>query len=483
MKYDAIIIGAGLGGLFAGAKLAKEGNKVLLVEQHDRPGGCATNFKRKEFTMEVGLHEMDGLHSTDVKTRMFKDLGVFDNVKFLKVPEFYRFVNNRYDVTISHKPGEVIKTLVKIFPKDESGIKAYFHRILNIRKIVKEELDKPEQTVGSFLDSIINDEDLKLILLGNLGYYLDNPYNLSLNYYCTAQLRYYSGGGNFIQGGSQVLSDYLMNFISERGGTVLLNHLVNEIVVEKDTAVGIRYKAVRSKKNEIRTAIAKEIVANTSIPQLANQLLPESLGKPILNEIAGLETAPSLLTVYFGFKKSLAKIGYQNYSLFVYDDSIKKLTDIFPNNHADFDKRSFTFVDYSQIDSRLVSDGKAVGSVCCNDYIADWEKLDKVEYMKKKEQVAQHFMKRLENIIPGFKNLVKYYEVGTAKTVKRYTMNPNGAVYGFAQTPKRVKTTIHSPVKNLSFASAWGRTGGGYSGAIYGGYFCAQDIIRKWRNS
>ncbi len=69
--------------------------------------------------------------------------------------------------------------------------------------------------------------------------------------------------------------------------------------------------------------------------------------------------------------------------------------------------------------------------------------------------------------------------MGTAKTVERYTLNPNGAVYGFAQTPLRVKTTIKNPVKNLYFASAWTQTGGGFSGAIFSGYLCAMDVIRK----
>ncbi len=83
MTYDFIIIGGGLGGLTAGAKLAKEGKKVLLLEQHDRPGGCATTFKRKEFTMEVGLHEMEGLYPRDKKMKMFEDLGLLERVKFL----------------------------------------------------------------------------------------------------------------------------------------------------------------------------------------------------------------------------------------------------------------------------------------------------------------------------------------------------------------------------------------------------------------
>jgi phytoene dehydrogenase-like protein len=46
-NYDVIIIGGGLGGLTAGAKLAKEGNKILLLEQHYIPGGCATVFKKR----------------------------------------------------------------------------------------------------------------------------------------------------------------------------------------------------------------------------------------------------------------------------------------------------------------------------------------------------------------------------------------------------------------------------------------------------
>ncbi len=480
MQYDMIVIGGGLGGLFAGAKLAKKGKKVLLVEQHDRPGGCATTFERKEFTMEVGLHEMDGLHATDMKNRIFRDLGVSENVTFLKVPEFYRFVNGKYDVVISHNPDEVKTKLYKLFPDEKEGIDSYFYQVQNIKKIIRQK-DKPDTTLGEFIDSIISDEDLKLILLGNLGYYHDDPYELSLGYYSMAQNSYYQGGGNFIQGGSQVLSDYLMDFISANGGTVLLKQMVNEIIIEDGTAVGIRYKSVKKSDNEIKTAYANEIISNASIPQVAARMIPETFGKQIENEIKDLKPGPSLLTVYFGFNKKLSKIGNKNYSTFIYDESVKNLAGILPNNHAGFDSRSFTFVDYSQVDARLVEGEKAVGAVCCNDYAADWENLSPEAYRGRKEQVAQHFINRLEKLLPGFKDAVEYYEVATAKTVQRYTLTPGGAVYGFAQTPERVKTVIQNPVKNLSFASAWSQTGGGYSGAIYSGYLCALDVLRRWR--
>jgi len=173
------------------------------------------------------------------------------------------------------------------------------------------------------------------------------------------------------------------------------------------------------------------------------------------------------------------ELGYKYYSTFVYDKSIKTQRDILKNNKSDFAQRSFTFVDYSQLDSKLAPPAKSVGAICCIDYLKDWEKLERADYNTAKEQVAQAFIKRLEKLIPGVDNIIEYYEVGTPKTLKRYTLNPGGAVYGFAQTPAKKTVDTSSLPGNLHFASAWGKTGGGFSGAIYSGYLCAINLLRK----
>ncbi len=478
MNYDAIIIGAGLGGLTAGAKLAKEGKKVLLIEQHEIPGGCATTFRRHSYTMEVGLHEMDGLHSGDIKTKIFNDLGIFERVKFLRVPEFYRFYNTRYDIVVPHDPAEASEILKKTFPGDAEGIDTYFEHVLNARKIMVASKGVKDRSIGEFLDEIIDDENLKLILLGNLGYFHDDPYTLSYYYYINAQGSYYRGGANFVKGGSQKLSDAFVDVIISNGGDLRLRHEVTEIIYEDDRPVGVRYRSTRG-SDDIYSDRAAEIVVSSSLPMLAEKLLPGDKGRELQQAIGGLEPGASLLTVYYGFKKALKSLGNKNYSTFIFDESVNKQSDILENNHSDFARRSFTFVDYSQLESGLAPAGKSVGAACCIDYTGDWEALSSEDHKARKAGVADMITTRLDKLIPGFRDAIDHVEVATALTVKKYTLNKNGAVYGFAQKPGKSNAYLSVLPPNMHIASAWGKFGGGFSGAIYSGYMTAMEILRK----
>jgi phytoene dehydrogenase-like protein len=475
MKYDVIIIGAGLGGLTAGAKLAKEGKKVLVLEQHSQPGGCATTFKRGDFTLEVGLHEMDGPGPRDMKTRIFNDLDVFNHVEFIKVPQFYRFINDRIAVTVPHDPSLASERLTEMFPDESGGIKAYFEQILSPRKKTAEN-DIRDTNLGEFLDSKINNEDLKLVLLGNLGYFHDDPYTLSLAYYSMAQGSYYLNGASYIKGGSQVLPDHLARFIKDHGGEVLFNHPVTGIKTRDGRAESVTYR--KKGNSEILEAFADEIIANNAIPNLP-ELIEGEKAIELRNEVSGLPAGASLLTLYLGFRRPPGELGNKYYSTCLFDSSVKTQSDIFKNGRDDFSRRSFIFVDYSQIDSGLTAGEKSVGSICCVDYTDGWNGLERKEYLAKKERVASVLIDRLDKIIPGIKETIEYYEIGTPATIERYTLNPGGAVYGFAQTPSKRNIDPIKSVNNLHIASAWGKTGGGFSGAIYGGYMCAFSILRK----
>ncbi len=483
MNYDAIVIGGGLGGLTAGAKLSKEGKKVLLIEQHNIPGGCATTFKHKDLKIEVGLHMIDGLDEGDPKLKIFKELGVLDNLEFLRVPEFYRFIKPEVDMTIPDNYEQAIEVLTKRFPAEEKGILKFFKVILALRKEVfrvprqkwKMLLSMPlfpfyapnlmireNTTVGRFLDDLFGDEDLKLILLATLGYYHDSPYNMSLLYFSIAQGSFFSGGGYFIKGGSQMLSDYLASIIEDHDGKVIYGHLVKEIIIENGAASGVKYSKKSATESEQQTAFGKCIVANAALPNVMGELLKDTQAKTKLSKAVGNpEIAPSILSVYLGFKKPPKDLGNRSYSTVFYDGGLSCQREIAEYNHTDFSKRIFIFVDYSQIDSGLAPDGKSVGVFTAMDYISDWNTLSKEQYEERKELAAQTLIGRLEKLIPGIKDEIEYYEVGTPTTIRRYTLNPQGTAYGYAQLPaqtgrKRVK--IKSPIPNLLFCFSMDRT-------------------------
>jgi all-trans-retinol 13,14-reductase len=479
MTYDFIIIGGGLGGLTAGAKLAREGKKVLLLEQHDRPGGCATNFKRKDFTMEVGLHEMEGLYPGDKKIKMFEDLGILEKVEFLSLPEFYRFINGRRDIVIPHQVEEAKKVLKSAFPGEEEGIDAYFWHLANAKRVMVMHRHEPEKSIGRFLDEIIASEDLKLVLLGNLGYFHDDPYTLSWYYYLSAQGSNYGGRSNFIRGGSQQLSNALVEIIIEHGGEVKLNSLATKIDYIGKKPAGVTYRDTKGKQRGTYSDRAADIIVNAPVPNLADRLLSQTDGKQLKDHLSGNRIGASLLTVYYGFNKPLKEVGSEHYATFVFDPSIRTQADIFSNNHSDFSTRSFTFVDYSQVDSRLAPEGKSVGAVCAIDYPSDWETLDREEYNRMKADVADIMTERCEKFIPGFRKAVEYVEVATSLSVKRFTLNPGGAVYGFAQNPGKSMEYLSALPENIHIASAWGKLGGGFSGAIINGYNTASDLLNR----
>jgi phytoene dehydrogenase-like protein len=120
-----------------------------------------------------------------------------------------------------------------------------------------------------------------------------------------------------------------------------------------------------------------------------------------------------------------------------------------------------------------------VGAICCIDYLDEWDSLSRSEYKEKKKELETIFTNRLDALIPGCKEHIEHIEIGTSKTVKRYTSNPEGAVYGFAQLPNRVPISSIDGISNMHIASAWGKFGGGFSGAIFSGYMTATDMLRK----
>lgn len=504
-RYDVIIVGAGLGGLTAGAKLARDGKKVILIEQHNIVGGCSTHFARKRtMDFEVGLHEINGVYEPR-KQAMFKDTDVWDRVEFVRVPEFYRVIKgNDLDVVVPDNIEGAKASLKAAFPNEHEAINTYFKDITTIRTQInryrwgsaKKLLTIPfspflyskllkyrKSTVGEYLDNLTNNEYLKIAIIANIGYYSEDPYNLNFVYFASGQGSYMGDGGWFVKNGSQKLSDAFADVITENGGDILLKHMVNEIIVENGKAIGVRF--IRKNRPEAKEQVVygDYIIANASMPMVINKLIPSLQDSPVRKQLNKLEPGCSLMTIYLSFKEPISKYVNGHYSTFVYDsqlESIKEFGEL--EKSGDYYRKGFVFVNYHSFDSGMNSDSSYTGVICGVDYLKNWDCLSKEDYKAKKQKVISIYTERLNKQFPGIADHIEYAEMSTPKTIQKYTMNDYGTVYGYAQTRNQSLTNKAKKydlgIDNLYFASAWVFSGG-FSAAMSTGYSCAKAVLRK----
>ncbi len=141
---------------------------------------------------------------------------------------------------------------------------------------------------------------------------------------------------------------------------------------------------------------------------------------------------------------------------------------------GDYSQWPLTMSIHSNIDPTCLPES---GGSCFDIFIADnyerWGSLSPKQYQAQKEIEIEKLLTHIENKVPNIREHLVVTELGTPKTMERYTGNPKGALYGFAQDSAQTmfkRTASRSAVKNIEFASAWTRPGGGYEGAMESGY-------------
>ena len=116
-KFDAIVIGSGMGGLCTASILSKAGKNVLVLEQHYTAGGFTHSFKKKGYEWDVGVHYIGKVHEEDALLRKVFDYVSDGQLKWAFMGEVYDrmvFPDEIYDF----KAGEndFKNELIKYFP-------------------------------------------------------------------------------------------------------------------------------------------------------------------------------------------------------------------------------------------------------------------------------------------------------------------------------------------------------------------------------
>src|ERR1700741_1153292 len=135
-RYDAVIIGSGMGGLCSAYILAKEGMKVCVIEKNRQIGGSLQIYSRDKAIFETGVHYIGGLDEGQNLNSYFKYFGLMQELKLQKLDEDgYDLISFRGDPQIyPHAQGydNFIEKLAAIFPHQRDALKLYIEKVKEV---------------------------------------------------------------------------------------------------------------------------------------------------------------------------------------------------------------------------------------------------------------------------------------------------------------------------------------------------------------
>lgn len=495
MDYDVIVIGSGLGGLTAATRLSVLGYKVGVFEQHFITGGYATNFKRKGYTFDVSLHGIGGLNRGGSLHNILSGCKVIENINVLRNEDAYRINYKNEIITISNDINKYKNMLLSRFKGEEKNINKLFNDLYRFKNgfnkfILNEDknlLSKLHIDVLLFikwssmstyevLRTYTSNEDFIRIFTALWTYYGLPPKKLSALYFFIPWVSYHIYGKYYIEGGAQKLSDSFTSSIKKHGGQVYLKSKVKSIRYSEG-----RVKGIKLENGERFNC--KYLISNIS-PIETYKILPEnSLRKKEILKIKSDKIGCTLSQLYIGLDINPSEIGIPDDEIFFFEgDSHENDYEMSINNK--YEESGFLLTNYTSMDKFLNKENHGVITMTYIDNYDYWSN-NKTKYKIQKDEVIKKMINRLEKYYKGISNHIIVSELGTPKTMERYTLNPKGAVYGYEQSISqsgRYRLKKDTSIDNLSFVGAWVNPGGGYEGSISGGMVEASRIDEILKN-
>lgn len=491
MKYDVIVIGAGVAGLFSAYTLAKNGKKVLLIEKQPVPGGFATTFKRKGFTFESAIHCVDQMGEGGEIFTFLREHGLDKCVEFIPTPDFGRLIYPSHDIVLRPGKKEFIESFSQAFPAEKNSLNQFvayvdrffsqFERYCNpvmpgwlqdaAMPVLYPMLFKASNaTIEEFVGKYLNNPQLRSMALEIWRYAGLSPDKLSAFYFLMLFGGYCFNQTAHIRGGFMKLFEVMVSHIREAGSTVLLGVEVKKI----GTVNGVVQKIVTQEGQEYSAPI---VIANANpIVALTELLDDEKVRTRYRAQLPLMEKSISGIQVYVGLSCPAQSLGMTSHRYSI-NTSYEYARNFQFSVDGDYALSCIELTDHARLDGTLVPPGKGSLIIMTYDAYSHWKGLSGQEYAEKKEDVADILIKRVEKYLPGLSAKIEFKEVATPLTMERYTNSPCGAIYGFAQTvPQAVIKRLpqKTAIKGLYLAGGWTFPGAG----VHGCFISAMEVSR-----
>ena len=527
---DAVIIGSGIGGLSAGALLAKVGKRVLVLEQHDRAGGCLHVYEDKGYLFDVGIHIIgqlgDGMMSNILMDQMTDgQIGwnkLVDN--FDKVVIGSGKGRKEFDVCSSVGFNKFRKDLIERFPDETKAIDKYFSMqrearlafppillvkfmprklIFFLRKFsLFNRLFKyyqfSEVSVQKVVESLTDNKDLQAILYYNYGDYGTAPAEAAFSMHALLQ-QHFMQGAYYPVGGPSNVAFHLIQTIRKAGGDVLVRAKCMEILTSTDQCkvIGVCVK----KGSESFNIHAPIVISNAGMHNTFTSLLSLQVRqKYLLDRVCNkFRSGMTCFTAFIGFNASNEELNLSSTNIW-YQNSNNTQQDL--ENFLNLSMEEAMEVDLPILFISFPSTkdptwsthypGKSVCEIISPvpyRWFEGWEE-EYTEgkkgdhYKTLKSTLGERMWAQLLRIFPHLKDKVDYFEVGSPLTNRYYLEYPRGEIYGLEHDLPRFSGANSCYLRSTTPISGLYLTGQdvltcGFAGALYGGVLCTSSILKR----
>lgn len=504
-RWDAIVIGSGMGGLASAALLAKHGQlRVLVLERHSTAGGFTHTFTRSGFEWDVGLHYIGQCEPGSPVRALFDEV-TDGSLAWARMPEVYdRVILGREAYELVAGGRRFIDSLSARFPGMRDAIARYLGTVIaatrkgapffldralpaRLSSLIGPLLRAPmhrfsDRTVEEIVKPLIGDGVLYDVLTAQCGDYGLTPRYASFQIHAMV-VGHYLRGAYYPIGGSARIAEGAAQVITNNGGEIFIAAEVERILVENGRAVGVRMLD----GNELRAPL---VISDAGAPNTYLRLLDPSLAEPtgIPERLRQLGPSSAHLCLYLGLDRTDHELGLDGTNLWIYPEPDREQAFArfvadpsapIPLVYASFPSaKDPSFVERHPGKSTV--ELVTLGSL---EWLRRWQdarwKRRGAEYDDWKARMSERLLEIALRERPSLAGHIVHSELSTPLSTRHFTAHPDGEIYGLTHTPARFRLALRAqtPVPGL-FLTGQDLAICGVAGALFGGAITAAAVLR-----
>jgi phytoene dehydrogenase-like protein len=500
--FDTLVIGSGAGGLASAICLARAGQKVLVLEQHDVPGGWCHSFQLQGQRFSPGVHYIGLLEDGESTSALYKGIGVANDLVFFRMnPKAYEHCwIGKEKIDMPAGMHALYENLSDRFPKEKKRLKKYLTLIRNVSHQIQlipkmkgfwDNITIAFRTrhMGKYglfslkrvIDWHIKDPLLKAVLNVQCGDHGLPPYRASFPIHCAVMDHYFEGAFYPVGGGGGIVKA-MTNALKRYGGEIRTKQSVKKIIIKNQNAVGVEL-------NDGSELFAKTIISNADpSTTFLNLVGKENISARLAKKLSKTKYSTTSLILFLTLDLDVTKSGVDSGNIWMLRDHDldKVFHDLTTQDIMEGDEFPALFMSCTTIKDPASFNGRhhAIEAVTFIDYSSfnafhDGADYHSEAYASYKDRIIQKFMNSIEKIIPGAKQHVVQLELGTPKTNEFYINSTNGNVYGTEKTFNQIgpfSFQHKTEIKNLFLCGA-STLSHGVGGATYSGVAAAAKVL------